>query len=145
MLDNSELISNTITEVCSYYSKNDEVLGILESESINEDGIKTIQLIIICKNFSFVSDYFGFNNGSNKKDICDNVVLLIESKWDIEFGLLGCHLFEKGESSPVSFLANGKILYDKFGKYSELKKYLNKGKQIKRKIRPNTGVLVGAK
>ena len=40
MINNRELIKNTITDICSYYTKDEDVIGILKEENIDENGIK---------------------------------------------------------------------------------------------------------
>ena len=128
MLNEGELIQDTITKICSYYSKSENVNGILKVENVNEFGMKNIGLIIIYGNSISVPNYFGFNNGSNKFRIEDNVIVSIESKEAIEFGLLARYFFDKGEPSAYCFLAEGDILYDRTGEYHKLK---NGGNLIK--------------
>lgn len=144
MLNNGELIQNTITEICSYYSKNDDVFGILEEENIDEHGVKKIKLVIIYKNSKFIPNYLGFNCGLNKKFICDDVIVIIESVETIEFGLLGRYFFDMGQSSVYDFLVNGEIIYDKTGKYKELKKSINKDRALK-KTKNNRGAGVSVR
>lgn len=77
-------------------------------------------------------NYFDFNNSSNKKFICDNVVIYIYPRENIEFGLFGRHFFDKGQPSAYDFLVGGEIIYDKTGKYNELKKSIIKDIKLKR-------------
>lgn len=100
--------------------------GILKTTYKNEFGVEYIKLIIIYNKLVFEPSYFGFNNGSDKSYICDDVVFIIDSRENIEFGLLGRYYFDAGQVNAYSYLANGEVLYDKMGKYGQLQKEVKK-------------------
>ena len=138
MLDNKDLVQNTITKICSYYSENENVSGILKVERIDESGIDNIKIVIIHSNSKFIPNYFGFNNGLDNKYICKDVKVLIESRDSIEFGACARYLFEEGEPTAWGFLIKGEIIYDKTGKYEKLQKEIKKDVTLKRVRSPKS-------
>ena len=132
MLEKNELVQNTIEKICNHYSAKDNISGILKVVNTDELGIKRIKLILIYTKLEFESKHFGFSDCSDKCNICDDVVLLIESRENIDFGLLSRFNFLDGQPSAFSFLADGEILYDRTGKYSKLQKEIKKELPLRR-------------
>ena len=114
------LIEDTINGLCEHYSANENINGILKVVTTDKQGVTRIKIVLIYTEPVFESRYFGFDNYSDKCHICDNVILIIDSRESIDFGLLSQFKFMGGEPSPFSFLEKGEILYDKTGKYKEL-------------------------
>ena len=103
MLEKNELVQNTIEKICNHYSAKDNISGILKVVNTDELGIKRIKLVLIYTKLEFESKHFGFSDSSDKCNICDDVVLLIDSRENIDFGLLSRFNFLDGQPSAFSF------------------------------------------
>lgn len=132
MSKKNELVQSTIEKISKHYSAKDNISGILKEVNVDESGIKKIKLILIYNKLEFELKYFGFDNYSDKCNICDGVELLIDSRENIDFGLLSRFNFWEGQPSAFSFLADGEILYDRTGKYSKLQKEIKKELPLRR-------------
>ena len=138
MLKKNKLVQKTIEEICEYYSNEENITGILKVENKDEMGKKIISLILIYAKLESETKYFGFSDWSDKRNICDDVVLLMYSRENIDFGLLSRFNFLEGQTSAFSFLADGEILYDRTGKYSKLQKEIKKELTLRRVRVPNS-------
>ena len=132
MSKTNELVQSTIEKISKHYSAKDNISGILKVVNVDESGIKKIKLILIYNKSEFELKHFGFNNYSDKCNICDGVELLIDSRENIDFGLLSRFNFLEGQPSAFSFLADGEILYDRTGKYSKLQEEIKEELPLRR-------------
>ena len=121
--NNEKLIKLGTDELVAYWSNTESINGILREKYNGNDGRTEIRLIITYTDLAFESDmYFGFVRKLEEMSEKTNIRVIINFIASIEFGLLGIHLLEKGQSNCCDFLINGEILFDRTGKYNELKK-----------------------
>lgn len=117
------LISSAIDELVSYYSSKEETNGILKEITNDSNGMTVIRLTITYTDLMFETDkYFGFGRKLEEISKKTNVKVLIDFIESIEFGLLGIFLLEEGQPNCCGTLIDGEILFDRTGKYKELKK-----------------------
>ena len=127
------MIEATIKWIYEHYSTKENISGILKVLDKDEFGIEKIKIVLIYSKFPDKLNYFGFNKYSDKRNICDNVILLMDSRREnIDFGLLSHFKFMDGESNAFGFLEKGEILYDKTGRYEELQAKVKKDGKLRR-------------
>lgn len=127
------MIEDTIKGICKHYSAEENISGILKVVDIDEFGIERIKIVLIYVKLPDKLNYFGFNKYSDKRNICDNVILLMDSRREnIDFGLLSHFKFMDGEPNAFCFLEKGEILYDKTGRYEKLQAKVKKDGKLRR-------------
>lgn len=125
--NNMKLINNAINELICCYSCKEGTDGILKEINYDSNGRLEISIIITYTNLIFEADeYFGFISKLEEISKKTNVRILFDLRDSCEYGMLDIYNMQCGKFNKCDTLIDGKILFDRTGKFKDLRARIRK-------------------